>query len=211
MKIRQWMFIILALFIVSCASLPVQEYDQAKNYRNKIEKSNLEKYAPESFRQAEAKFSEGEMFYKNEKKSKSKKALLLSLQMYNKVIAEALPSAADEKKSQTDSKKSEADNLKASVAVKEEYSEVLSLYNRAEALRMEKKFEEAIDIFMEAEKKFEEVSAKTKVKKTAAEESINSAKASLQQADEEQKKLDLLPQAENTPLPLEEKSKTEEE
>lgn len=165
-------------------ALPEKEYAEAQALKARVDRDGLAEYAPEEYKQAEAKLKEAEGFYKKDN-AKAKAALDQSIAGYKAVIAKAFSQKTDKARQEAEAAKADADALKAAVAMKDAYAAALAKHNEALAAQKAGEYEKAIALFGEAKAMFEDVYRKTQEKKAAAEAALQAAQDS--QAQSEQK------------------------
>ena len=124
-----------AALLVSCASVPQKEFDDATALRKRASRyEQVKTYENESFNVAEENYTKADDIIKEKRKKEwpdAKTALLTASENYQKVIDNGMPAYASDLRTDIDKTVKEADSLKAQVALKEKYQAASELYNEA--------------------------------------------------------------------------------
>lgn len=192
------------LLVVSCASTPPQkpetptpeqpavaapeaELAQAKSLQQKVDAYGLGAYAPADYAKANADMKAGQDAYGKDNAA-SKKSLQSAITGYNAVITKGGPLHLAKLQAQTEASKKAADDLKASVAVKDDYTAANDLYRRAMKGKAAGDIENASKDFMQSRDGFDAVTKVAQQKKDAAVKALQDAKqdrsASQQKAED---------------------------
>jgi hypothetical protein len=201
-----------ALFlIVSCASTPPQkpqpepqpqpqaavpapeaQLAQAKDLKQKVDAYNLGDYAPDEYAAANKDLQAGEDSY-NKDNAASTKSLTSAIAGYNTVLTKGGQAFLTKSQAAADESKKKADNLKASVAVKDDYSKANDVYQQALKEKAAGDIMNASKDFDNARQQFDAVAATAQQKKDAATQAMQSAQdeqnASQKKADDAEKAL----------------------
>ena len=106
-----------AALLVSCASVPQKEFDDATALRKRASRyEQVKTYENESFNVAEENYTKADDIIKEKRKKEwpdAKTALLTASENYQKVIDNGMPAYASDLKTDIDKTVKEADNLKA--------------------------------------------------------------------------------------------------
>jgi tetratricopeptide (TPR) repeat protein len=175
--------LVCVLFLAACASLPEQEYNQAKENREIIAKHNLNTYFPDEYTKAESDFSQGEQNYDKDN-AKAKKDFDSANALYQQIIHDAYPLYVDSEKTGVDSEREKAVDIKANVAVKDDFAKADEEYQTALSLSKEGKYEEALDHLNQAKTLFEGAYNAAKEKHDKARNSIDSAQDRINKVDQ---------------------------
>lgn len=187
------LFLLITILLISCYSSPDKELDQAKKYKEKINKYELKKYAEKENDLADkayddaAKVMTPKSSFNN---GKAKKSLDTANSNYKTVYDKGITTLSDDESKKTKEEVNSANQIKANVAVKAAYDEALALYNQAIAARDSKDYEKSIDLFRDAKIKFEEVVKIAKEKKVKADDSLSSTLEDKNALEEDSKKVD---------------------
>lgn len=174
--------LICVLFLAACASLPEEEYNQAKANRGTIEKHHLNTYFPDEYAKAEQNFAEGEKNYDKDN-AKAKKEFDSANAIYQQIIHDAYPMYVDSEKTNVTSERDKAVGIKADVAVKDDFAKADEEYQQAIALSKEGKYEEALVHLDKAKTLFEGAYKVAKEKHDNAQQSIDSAQEHIKKVD----------------------------
>ncbi len=170
------LFLSFAL-IFSCATvdplkdLPETEYQQAQDYRARIEKWEFAQYAPDDFAAGENAFKAGEANYKKDNLA-AKASFVEANDKYHVVIRKGIQARMKMSEDEIAPVKKKAVTIKAEVAAKAEYKDATDTHERAVALANEEKWEEAEPVFVEAKQKYETAYEAAKNKKDKADSQI---------------------------------------
>jgi tetratricopeptide (TPR) repeat protein len=167
----------------STVAVPESEYAQAKELKTKIDRYGLGDFAPEEYRQAEAKLAEAEQAYQKDNAA-AKKALDEAIRGYNAVMTKGFPLLAEQEQKQAESARARADSIKAQRAMPDAYAKAKAKYDEAVAARQGGDFEKAVAAFNEAERLFQDVHMQAKAKKDRAEQAMRSTQEGLQDAEQ---------------------------
>jgi hypothetical protein len=185
----------VALLAVGCATapkpapvepaapLPEAEYKQAQEMRALIQKHELDQYAPDVYKAADARFQAGEKAYRADN-ALAKQAFLDAIDGYQKVIDTGFPQVVAAAQKEAEASKTEAEELGAPVANKSEYTAALDTYNQAAKARDDKQYEQSLELFAKAKEQFESSAGVAKQKKDKAEQAYRDAQAAKKEADD---------------------------
>jgi hypothetical protein len=192
------LLMLLLLILAACAStpetdtttpLPEGEYTQAKDLKSRVDKYELGGFAPQEYQQAEQKLKEGETSYSKDNTS-AKAALEASITAYNAVVSKGFPLLIDKKEKKVGDLRRQSEEIKAQVALKDDYQAAVAKYDQAVAAEKAGNYEQAVSLFGEAEKMFQEVYTKTKAKKDRAENAMDSSSRNIKDFEEKAKEGD---------------------
>jgi hypothetical protein len=159
-------FLIVCLFVASCASSPKKGDEQAPaKAQSEKAKTKEDKAAA---KEAKAKSNEDKTAAKAEKGEPGKEG---------GVSVESL-------QKETETLMGKAKNVKADVAMKEDYAKAQAAYEEALKYKNEGNAKKAEKSFEQARRMFEEVYAKTEEKRARAERSIADSKNELKSVEE---------------------------
>jgi hypothetical protein len=156
---------------------PEAELTEAKNLQKRIDDFALSTYDPDTYAGGVKDLQAGEKTYGQDNAS-SKASLTNAISAFKAVIAKGTPLLLSDAKEKTDESKKAADDLKASVAVKDGYSQALTVYQAAVQEKNAGDLENASRDFASAREQFDVVA-------TAAQEKKDAAMLSLQDAQKD--------------------------
>jgi hypothetical protein len=162
---------------------PDAEYQAAKALRATVTQFELAHYDQASFDAAEASFQDGEGAYGKDN-TKAKADFEQAIAGYQKVLDGGFPALIAERKAAADDAKAIADMLKASVAVKADYSAGLNAYNQAMKANQAKDYAKCVGLFNQAEAKFTAAADRARQLKAQAENSMDAVQAQLTEAEQ---------------------------
>jgi hypothetical protein len=165
------------------APLPEAEYKQAQELRALIGKYELDQYAPDVYKTADARFVEGEKAYRKDNVL-SKAALTDAIAGYQKVIDTGFPKVVAASQQEAEAAKAEAEELGAPVANKSAFDEAVDTFNQAVKARDAKEYETSLELFAKAKDQFEGSGGVAKQKKDRAERAYLDAQAAKKEADD---------------------------
>jgi hypothetical protein len=188
-----------ALFlIVSCASTPPQkpapepaqptqpqaavvpapeaQLAQAKDLKQKVDAYNLGDYAPDDYAAANKDLQDGQDTYGKDNAA-STKSLTSAIAEYNSVLTKGGQAFLTKSQAAADDSKKKADDLKASVAVKDDYSKANDVYQQALKEKAAGDIVNASKDFDNARQQFDAVAQTAQQKKDTAMQAMQSAQA----------------------------------
>ncbi len=176
-----------ALMLVSCASVPTKEFDDATALRERASRYEpVKTYESESFQLAEENYAKADEIIKEQKKKEwpdAKTALLTASENYQKVIDNGMPAYAADLKNGIDKTVSDADALKAQVALEEKYQAATALYNEANALVSASDYDNGLGKLEEVKKQFEAIYEEVKMKYDESLKSVETVRRRLQKLE----------------------------
>lgn len=176
-----------ALMLVSCASVPTKEFDDATALRERASRYEpVKTYESESFQLAEENYAKADEIIKEQKKKEwpdAKTALLTASENYQKVIDNGMPAYAADLKNGIDKTVSDADALKAQVALEEKYQAAAALYNEANALVSASDYDNGLGKLEEVKKQFEAIYEEVKMKYDESLKSVETVRRRLQKLE----------------------------
>jgi hypothetical protein len=211
-KMVPWAALLAALLLaVSCATTPPDkpkpetpqpekpvvaapdaELAQARSLQQKADKYGLADYDPEDYAAATKDLKAGQDAYGNDNAA-SKESLTRAIDEFTTVITKGGGLYLAKLQAQTEASKKAADDLKASVAVKEQYSEANDVYLRALKEKDAGDLDSAAADFGQARDMFDAVTVVAQQKKDNATKSLADTKESMvaseQKATDAQKTL----------------------
>ena len=184
--------------VMSCASTPpaqpdpAAERDQARSLQQKVDQLNLGPFDQADYEAAGTNLKAGEGSFGKDNAA-SKKSFLAAIDGYNAVLSTGGPLFLADAQKKTDASRKTADDLKASVAVKDDYSRAEAVYQRALSEKNAGDIANAGKDFADAQSQFDAVAKTAQQKKDAATAALQSAQqdatASEQKASDAQKAL----------------------
>ena len=173
--------------LVSCASVPTKEFDDATALRERAARYEpVKTYESESFQLAEENYAKADEIIKEQKKKEwpdAKTALLTASENYQKVIDNGMPAYAADLKNGIDKTVSDADALKAQVALEEKYQAATALYNEANALVSASDYDNGLGKLEEVKKQFEAIYEEVKMKYDESLKSVETVRRRLQKLE----------------------------
>jgi hypothetical protein len=148
-----------------------------------VDKYVLAEYAPQEYQQAEQKLKEGEASYSKDNAG-SKEALDASITAYKAVLSAGFPLLIDKKEKKVSDLRRRSEEIKAQVAMKDAYAAALAKYDQAVAAEKVGDYEQAVSLFDEAEKLFQDVYTKTQAQKDRAEKAMKSSRDNIKDFEE---------------------------
>ncbi|MGA2641581.1 MAG: hypothetical protein ABSG21_11850 [Spirochaetia bacterium] len=174
------------------AGTPDAELAQAKSLQQRVDALGLGTYAPDDYAAANKDLQAGQDSFGKDNAA-SKKSLQAAIAEYNSVISKGGPLYLAKAQKQTEASKKAADDLKASVAVKDDYTTANDIYTRALQEKDAGDIENASKDFAQAKDDFDSVAKVAQQKKDAAVQALQSAQqdktVSEQKAQDAQKAL----------------------
>lgn len=163
-------------------------YKKAKalGIRNSIEEKDFAQYDAGNFKLADEKLAESDSLFASNPEA-ALDALDEATLRYNLVVQKGWQFYAAGKKAPADDAKRRSEEIKAPVAVKEKYSQALTVYNNASALLAGGNYQEAGPEFDRAAALFEEAYAEAEVKRNAALAALAEAEARAQESESKAK------------------------
>ncbi len=173
--------------LVSCASVPTKEYDDATALRERASRYEpVRTYESESFQLAEENYAKADEIIKEQKKKEwtdAKTALLAASENYQKVIDNGMPAYAADLKNDIDKTVSDADELKAQVALEEKYQAAAALYTEANALVSASDYDNGLGKLEDVKKQFEAIYEEVKMKYDESLKSVETVRRRLQKLE----------------------------
>jgi hypothetical protein len=176
-KAIPWAIVVLTLaFAAACASAPPKkpvteapdaELAQAKDLKQKADAYGLSDYAPDEYAAAVKDLQAGQDSYGKDNAA-SKQSLDSAIAGFTSVIDKGGPLYLGKLRERSDASKKAADDLKASVAVKDDYSKAKEVYDRAVKEAAAKDLENAKKDFELASGMFDTVAKQAQDKKDKA-------------------------------------------
>ena len=177
-----------AALLVSCASVPQKEFDDATALRKRASRyEQVKAYENESFNVAEENYTKADDIIKEKRKKEwpdAKTALLTASENYQKVIDNGMPAYASDLKTDIDKTVKEADNLKAQVALKERYQAASELYNDAVSAVSESDYDNGLAKLENAKKEFDSIYEEVKVKHDESLKSVEELRSRLKKLED---------------------------
>lgn len=160
-----FLFSFLTSIFISCSSIPKKEYDEASILREKAIKYDLSSYAEETLTIAESSYSAGSSIVENQNKNEYKNAknyLTNAINNYQIIIDTAIPQYARDLKSDVLEEKLIADEINSAQNAPEIYEDGDLLFLNGSLSLAKSDYEDSIQLFNEARKKFNEAYLNTK-------------------------------------------------
>jgi len=164
---------------------PVEDLNVAKASLSKAEEANAKEFATVEYESANSKLKEGESLIVNKKSKKNeqaKKTLLESKTLSETAYKKSAPLWAEKNIADATKVKIDAESIKASVALKDEFSSAESVLNEAIEAKKSENYEQAWNKAIKAKNLFQEIYTKTLQKKNRAYEAIKNADSSIKDA-----------------------------
>jgi hypothetical protein len=156
----------------------------AYTVRQEIENRGFVKYDPQNFELAEESGSRAISAYNSGDIGIAAGNAEEALLRYNLVVNTGWETYATERRAAASKERQAALDLKANVAVKNEFGTADGIYNRAETAFRGRRFNEAVDPYIQSESQFISISRIAAEKRRLAEEAIKTAEEKVVQSDE---------------------------
>lgn len=193
---RYLMSFITAIFLFSCASIPVKEYERVTALRAIATKYEaVQTYAPEEFKLAEEDYIKAETIVKAENKEEGKNAkmfLLTSETNYNIVIAKGYPDYAENLKVETDGEIKKNIDIKSQVMFELDINAANILYEEALTSLSLSNYNDSIDKLLLAKEKYTSIYTLTKEKSDKTDVALADVKSKLDSLESMTKELQAL-------------------
>ncbi len=182
------------LMLVSCASVPTKELDEATALRERASRYEpVRTYESESFQLAEENYIKADEIIKTNKKKEwqdAKTSLLTASENYQKVIDNGMPAYAADLKTDIDKTVKEADDIKAQVALEEQYNEAAALYEEASSMVSASDYENGIGKLEDVKAKFEAIYTEVKMKYDESLKSVEAVRRRLKKLEDMANEID---------------------
>ncbi|MFC2603091.1 MAG: hypothetical protein ACFNX0_04205 [Treponema sp.] len=183
-----------AALLVSCASVPQKEFDDATALRKRASRyEQVKTYENESFNVAEENYTKADDIIKEKRKKEwpdAKTALLTASENYQKVIDNGMPAYASDLRTDIDKTVKEADSLKAQVALKEKYQAASELYNEAVSTVSESDYDNGLEKLENVKKEFDSIYEEVKVKHDESLKSVEELRIRLKKLEDMAKEIE---------------------
>ncbi len=153
---------------------PDAELSQAKALQQKVDGYGLGTYDPDDYAIGVKELQAGQESYGKDNDA-SRKSLQTSIDAFNAVLSKGGALLMGKQQAETESSKKAADDLKASVAVKDDYAQANTVYQRAVQEKGSGDIENAGKDFSQSRDMFDAVAKVAQQKKDAAEQALKAA------------------------------------
>jgi hypothetical protein len=160
--------------------------------REKIVDKGLVEYDPENFDKTDELGFSAINDYETKNVNKALESAKTAYGQYNQIYAGAIESYAADKGTAAEAERQAALNSKANVAVRNDYDAAYNVLIRAHNAFSERKYENAADLFIQAEGLFGNARLIAEDKRRKAQEALQAAESKMADSDERAKNVELI-------------------